>query len=251
MSRSRVSCPKWLSEKPCLGVSGGKIPPPAALRLSAPFDKGDSEGAAKRGISERDEAVGLAVVQIGSEPIKAALQRHPATPACLVRSIEARIGWDSAGALALTFALEGDLTQLRIPAPQPSRRAGNLWRHTCFEAFVRHKGEPAYYEFNFAPSGEWAVYAFRRYRDGMLLAPDFDPCIVVRRTEDRLELAALIRPDCLPLVQPRKRVKLAFSAVVEDEQGAVSYWALTHPPGRPDFHHPDAFTLELEWPDAD
>ncbi len=185
-----------------------------------------------------------------SEPIKAALQCHPATRAQLVRGVEAQVGWGNGGALALTFALEGNLALLRIPAPQPSRRADNLWQHTCFEAFLRHKGEPAYCEFNFAPSGEWAAYAFRRYRDGMPLAQDLDPRITVRRMADRLELDALIRPDCLSPVQPRMQVHLALSAVVEDEQGVLSYWALTHPPGRPDFHHPDAFTLELEWPDA-
>jgi hypothetical protein len=169
----------------------------------------------------------------------------------LVRGVEAQVGWEYGGALALTFALEGDLTLLRIPAPRPPRRAENLWQHTCFEAFLRYKGEPAYCEFNFAPSGEWAAYAFRRYRDGMPLALAWDPCIVVRRTAERLEFDALIRLDCLPPVQPRTRVQLALAAVVEDEQGVLSYWALAHPPGRPDFHHPDAFALELERPDAD
>jgi hypothetical protein len=183
-------------------------------------------------------------------PIKAELQRHPATPVQAVRGVAVQVGWGNGGALALSFALEGDLTRLRILAPQPSRRADNLWQHLCFEAFIRHKGEPAYCEFNFAPSGEWAAYAFRRYRDGASLAQDLDPRITVRRMGDRLELNALIRLDCLPLVQPRTQVQLALSAVVEDEQGVLSYWALTHPPGRPDFHHPDAFALELEWPDA-
>ncbi len=183
-------------------------------------------------------------------PYKAQLQRHPATPTHLVRGVAVQVGWGKGEALALTFALTGDLTRLCIPAQQPSRRADNLWRHTCFEAFLRHRGEPEYCEFNFAPSGEWAAYAFRRYRDGMSLVQDFDPRIVVRRTEDRLELDAFVRLDCLPLLQLYTRVQMALSAIVEDEQGVLSYWALTHPPGRPDFHHPDAFALELEWPDA-
>jgi hypothetical protein len=41
---------KRLSEKPRTGVSGGKIPPSAAQRLSAPFGKGGGEGAAEQGI---------------------------------------------------------------------------------------------------------------------------------------------------------------------------------------------------------
>jgi len=184
-------------------------------------------------------------------PYSATLQCHPATRAQSVRGVEAQIGWENGGTLALTFFLEGDLTRLRIPALQPSRRADGLWQHTCFEAFIGHKGEPAYCEFNFAPSGEWAAYAFRRYRDGTSLALDVAPRIAVRRTGDRLELDALIGLDCLSPVQPRARLQLALSAVVEDEQGVLSYWALKHPPGRPDFHHPDAFALELERPDAD
>jgi hypothetical protein len=41
------------------------------------------------------------------------------------------------------------------------------------------------------------------------------------------------------------RLTLALSAVIEDEDGVLSYWALKHPAGKPDFHHRDAFALEL------
>jgi hypothetical protein len=181
----------------------------------------------------------------------AELQCHPATPAQSVRSVQAQVSWGNGETLALTFSLQGNLARLRIPAPQPSCRTDGLWQHTCFEAFIRHQGDPRYCEFNFSPSGEWAAYTFRRYRDGTPLAQDVAPCIAVRRMGDRLELDAVIQLDCLPPAQLRARVQLALCAVVEDEQGMLSYWALTHPPSRPDFHHPDAFTLELERPDAD
>ena len=39
--------------------------------------------------------------------------------------------------------------------------------------------------------------------------------------------------------------QVALSAVVEDASGDKSYWASAHPPGRPDFHHPDSFALHL------
>jgi hypothetical protein len=68
--------------------------------------------------------------------------------------------------LTLAFVLECDLSRLRIPEPRSSRRAGGLWQHTCFEVFVMAEDGPGYREFNFSPSGEWAVYAFRSYRDG-------------------------------------------------------------------------------------
>ena len=37
---------------------------------------------------------------------------------------------------------------------------------------------------------------------------------------------------------------------IEEASGRISYWALKHPPGRPDFHHPDGFALELPPPSA-
>ena len=178
------------------------------------------------------------------------LQCHPTSRAQSARGIQAQVGWGQGGALALTFSLTGDVVRFRIPTPQPSRRADGLWQHTCFEVFIRHEGEPGYYEFNFAPSGAWAAYAFSRYRDGAPLAQAVDPRIAVRRAEQQLELDALIRLECLPLVPLCARLQLALSAVIEDKQGVLSYWALTHPPGRPDFHHPDAFVLELERPEA-
>ncbi|MCC8986069.1 MAG: hypothetical protein LM513_05690, partial [Nitrospira sp.] len=39
---------------------------------------------------------------------------------------------------------------------------------------------------------------------------------------------------------------LAVSVVVEQTDGQCSYWALRHPSGRPDFHHPDSFALMLD-----
>ena len=101
---------------------------------------------------------------------------------------------------------------------------------------------PGYREFNFSPSGEWAVYAFRGYRDGGMLEVELAPGIVVRRTMNRLELDAKIHQDFLP---PGRQLQMGLSAVVEDADGKLSYWALRHPPGKPDFHHTDAFVLQL------
>jgi hypothetical protein len=156
-----------------------------------------------------------------------------------VRSVAARVHRTGEG-IAVTYSLEGQLDRLRIPPPRPPRIAARLWQHTCCEIFVARKGLPGYHEFNLAPSGEWAAYAFARYRDGAPLVDEkLDPRITVRRGGDLLELDALIRFD-------RAALSLALAAVVEDQDGALSYWALTHPPGKPDFHHPDAFAAELD-----
>ena len=181
----------------------------------------------------------------------ATLTCHPETYTRAVQEIEARAGWTQDNALILNYVLKADLTRLRmrlrIPLPHPSIRADRLWQHTCFEAFVSVKGKTEYYEFNFAPSGEWAAYNFKRYRVGTPLEADkLAPRIVVRNTADRLDLDAIVRLDHLPAIPPHACLQLALCAVIEDENGMLSYWALKHPPGKPDFHHPDAFALDFE-----
>ncbi len=147
----------------------------------------------------------------------------------------------------MRFRLDGDMSRIRVPSPSAPRIATRLWEHTCFEAFVAIDDRPAYHEFNFAPSGEWAAYAFRGYRDGGSLADEaLAPSITLRTTDRRLELDALIRLDRVSGAHPCAPLRIGLSAVIEANDGALSYWALRHPAGKPDFHHAEAFALRLE-----
>jgi hypothetical protein len=171
---------------------------------------------------------------------------HLETRSDAVQRIEARVGATQNGELAFAYALTGDLNRLRLPPLRPPLRADRLWQHTCFEAFISVKGKAEYYEFNFAPSGEWAVYAFCRYRHGSALeGAELAPSIIVRSGGDRLDLEAIAHLRCLPKIQSAVCLRLALSAVIEDDSGMLSYWALKHPSAKPDFHHPDAFALEI------
>lgn len=181
-----------------------------------------------------------------STPRDVALIAHPQTPGPCVHKVGARIAATPGGCLALTFSLSGELPRLRIPPPLPPLQADGLWRHTCFEVFLRMECDEAYFELNFSPSGLWAAYAFRGYRDGAPLGQEMDPEIAVRRLPSELELDVVVRLDRLLPSRPKgSRLRLGLSAVVEDESGKLSYWAIAHPPGRPDFHHPHVFALEL------
>lgn len=143
--------------------------------------------------------------------------------------------------LRLAYRLQGEIGRLRLPPPRAPRLAEGLWRHTCCELFVARAGEPAYREFNFSPSGEWAAYAFSGYRSGRVPGDAaLSPAIAVRRDARRLELEA-----CVPIAE-RERLLVGLAAVVEELDGTLSYWALRHTGGKPDFHHPGAFALELE-----
>jgi hypothetical protein len=174
------------------------------------------------------------------------LHCHPATPCTVLESIESSIRRDHGNNLTVSYTLKGVVEQLRLPSDGPVRRADQLWRHTCFELFVRAKSDAEYYEFNFSPSGEWAAYRFRSYRDGGPFHADgLEPRIALRRHARTLELIVVVRLDALPHLQSDVCLTLGLSAVIEDLDGRLTYWALKHPPGKPDFHHRDAFALEL------
>lgn len=173
---------------------------------------------------------------------------HPAAPSRAVGGIAGRISRTPAG-LLVSYALEGDLERLRLPARRTPRFVDGLWRHTCFEAFIARKGEPGYHEFNFSLSGEWAAYAFARYRERASLDMDVapvDPRVTVCRSAGKLGLDVVVRLDRLPARDAETTLVLNLAAVVEAHDGSLSYWALSHPLDRPDFHHPDAFVLELD-----
>jgi hypothetical protein len=161
-----------------------------------------------------------------------------------VRGIDARVRKGRPGELVFQYLLQAEMSRVQVPAArQPPARRDGLWKHTCFEAFIVDPAMPGYHELNFSPATHWAAYRFSGYRDGMspadVTAP---PAIDVRLFDDRLELDATVQ---LAVLQAVPALKLALTAVVEDNSGTLSYWALRHAPARPDFHHPDGFVLEL------
>lgn len=149
--------------------------------------------------------------------------------------------------MQITYAMHGHLEHLRIPPPATRARTDGLWRHTCFELFIRCAGVPAYYELNFSPSGAWAAFSFAAYREGGAPAEQaVNPRIEVTSSENNLTLDALVPLEGLHAHHASVRLEAALAAVVEERDGRLTYWALRHAPGKPDFHHPSAYALELE-----
>jgi hypothetical protein len=175
-----------------------------------------------------------------------ALACHPETPSGSVSTMQARLSQTHGGGIAITYLVKGQINRLFVPAKSAPSRVDGLWQHTCFEAFVAVQGAPAYREFNFAPSGQWAAYAFQHYRHGGPLAQASDPQIRLHTSEYSFELDAIIQKGSLPGLPVNGRFLLGLSAVIEEKNHVMSYWALKHPPGPPDFHHASAFDLEWE-----
>ena len=161
------------------------------------------------------------------------------TPAGLAVTCEAMRS--AGGRLDLDWRLTGPLAAIWLPPPGPGGREDELWRTSCLEAFVADGGT-AYHEFNFSPSTAWAAYAFDDWRSGRRDATEIAaPRITAAPGPD--SWAMRVELDLAPLAAPVWHVGL--SAVIEDMEGRLSYWALAHAVGRPDFHARAGFTLEL------
>ena len=174
---------------------------------------------------------------------------HPGTPRDPVSGIAVEVRLATRETLICNYSLHGDVGRVRVAGKRGGGSADGLWQHTCFEAFIATPGVPGYYEFNFSASLAWAAYRFADYRDGMAPAGlTTAPGLQVKRSADRLELAATVHLAGLPGVRDAEALRVGLAAVVEDYRGRLSYWALEHPPGRPDFHHPDSFSIELRNP---
>jgi len=177
---------------------------------------------------------------------RALLLAHPYTPGERVWSISAQVAREDS-TLVCHYSLHGEVERLRVPAVRAGRRADELWQHTCFEVFAAADPAAGYYEFNFAPSLDWAAYRFSEYRQGMTPANlTRAPGLTARRTPDKLELTAHLHLAGLGELARAPVLRLGLTAVIEDDSGSLSYWALRHAPGNPDFHDPDGFALEID-----
>jgi hypothetical protein len=174
------------------------------------------------------------------------LRLHPDSRCSAATHVEVEVMRPGAGSLVLCYCVTGTIANLRIPPAAAAARADDLWQHTCFEAFVRTSPDAGYYEFNFAPSTQWAAYRFSSYRSGMRVAPEIGaPRIEVQSGRKCYTLRASLELARLSTLRHDAGCRLGLSALIEEASGRKSYWALAHPPGKPDFHHADCFAHEL------
>ncbi|CAH1746197.1 conserved protein of unknown function [Thauera humireducens] len=158
------------------------------------------------------------------------------------------------GAAVFEFKLEDSrIEAIRIPAATEPRPADALWQHTCFEVFMGVKGEPSYREFNFSPSGQWAIYDFRACRERSEdYAADAAPELRFAQDDNAARLEARVPSAALPAVPPGTELEIGLAAVIERKDGELEYWAVQHVAEQPDFHARNSFVLMLKtWAEPD
>src|SRR6187549_312596 len=172
------------------------------------------------------------------------LEPHPDHPPAGVSQVEARIIGRDASWLRLRWRIEGSQS-LVVPPFAGKGRADELWQTTCFELFLKPEGSVPYLEINLSPSERWNAYDFEAYRWGMAERP------FPREPECTLRLGSsfAIFDAAIPVAGlPDADCAMGLSAVIEEQGGVKSYWALAHPDAKPDFHAPACFAAELPAP---
>ena len=171
---------------------------------------------------------------------------HPDSRCATAIRVEVSVVRPRPDSLVLSYVVAGDISDISVPSAAAAVRSDGLWQHTCFEAFVRASSGAQYYEFNYSPSTQWAAYTFTGYRSGMDVAIAISaPAIEGRSSPDSYTLQTTLELDRLSALSRKSPWRLGLSAVIEDTSGRKSYWALAHPPGKPDFHHEDCFAYEF------
>ncbi len=175
---------------------------------------------------------------------------HPDTPQDALLGIRVWIGRKGPAHLSIEFRALGDMSRIVWPTDGNNRdgtwiKADDLWKNSCFEMFGRSPGTIEYFEMNFATSGLWASYNFSDYRSGLRKSEVDLAKGVIELRERRTKMMAVVG---LPESHLQMELQLGLSAVIEETDGTKSYWALAHPPGAPDFHHPTCFAATLPAP---
>jgi hypothetical protein len=153
--------------------------------------------------------------------------------------------WRQGDILSLQYRVSGDIGKLvfSLPEGRAHRRHG-LWQRSCFEAFLGTRGAAQYWEVNLAPCGDWNVYAFSGYREGMVEETAIGSLPFSFHVGDD-EIWLDLQLDLRPLFCPRQVIEVGISAVMEHRDGANSLWALRHQGLVADFHHRSGFLLAL------
>ena len=166
---------------------------------------------------------------------------HTAHPPLKVTSLEGRIIGADENWLRLRWRIERSQA-LVVPPFAGKGRADGLWQTTCFELFLKPRGGDAYLELNLSPSERWNAYDFAAYRWDQQERPfPREPECTMRQGSSfaifdaAIPVAGLPEGDCA----------MGMSAVIEEQGGVKSYWALAHPDAKPDFHAPACFAATL------
>ena len=146
--------------------------------------------------------------------------------------------------LNLNYQLLGNLSPIKIPpVTEKPTRQDRLWETTCLEFFLGIKNSPKYWEFNLSPAKHWNIYRFNDYRQNMREETALNTLPFAIKTQPH-SLNLSLKLDLDPIITLNQQLEISITAVIERDRH-LTYWALTHPCAKPDFHLRDSFIINL------
>jgi len=147
--------------------------------------------------------------------------------------------------IEIKFHVSGATEAIVFPAKSPvPARTDKLWEQTCFELFVTPQSQINYWEYNLSPSLNWATFGFTQYRQSKNDEASIK-AISINTQWDNQHGYHLQSVVPLPEALYGKKLQLGVSAVIQDRQNTIYYYALTHQKQTPDFHDRKSFILSL------
>lgn len=160
----------------------------------------------------------------------------PFSGASLKHKISGQIALEN-GLLRLKFAWEDSDNEIQFQLNQAPQRTPELWKTTCFEAFLQPVGQNRYFEVNLASSGAWEAYEFSSYRSpqppqqtAKIQLTDF------KKMNNSIEAQFSIDDGHLDW-------NCSLTAVIELKTTQKYYLATKHAGDKPDFHLHESFSL--------
>lgn len=160
--------------------------------------------------------------------------------------VSAEVIWRQNGGIELSYGLRSKCKDslnglLLKPKSEITRRSDELWKHSCFEAFICWPNHQKYWELNVSPCGDWNLYSLEKYRKGMRTQSiNNSPRINVHRSSMACHCNVLLELD--PWCPDKFNApKLGLAVVLEESNRALSYWAILHNKDSPDFHDKSCF----------
>lgn len=145
--------------------------------------------------------------------------------------------------LRAEIRLSGPLHTIAVPPAEQPQRRHELWKNTCFEFFFSAADVGAYHEINLSPAGHWNHYRFDAYRKGM--REEAKDCLKRRTLQITDILVVRLEIDLGRLGLGNKALHVNLCAVLLSQERIHSYWAISHPGPKPDFHYRKPWPLLL------
>jgi len=144
------------------------------------------------------------------------------------------------------FHLQGDLHKLQWPPASlvaPERR-DLLWQNTCFEVFLSSgkSAQDPYFEINAAPQGDWNIYSLQAYRQNLTVFQQGQITVQSEMSPSKDQARVSVTLNASFSSAPHF---VGLTAVLQFQDGSLSYWALHHPHSEADFHDKRGFIVSL------